>query len=237
MLRLICFTFVATFLTGVTATHAAIVPIAQLRQIAAGGQLNTVDENVSGYESKIAEDYGLFDESTGLALRTQFGTATADGFTKQVSNITPTKLSAYGSADSFVMAPSAEDSAYAGTGSVFSLRFALDAPRRYLLTASGFAQNAATAEMTLKVADAEDEYLAYYDAAQLPSFSTELFLPAGEYSISARADSNGYYEFGGGEPDGRSEIEMSFTQVPEPCTLALLGALTAVLAFRRMIAR
>jgi hypothetical protein len=234
MIRL---TVLATLLTGVSAAHAAIVPVAQLRQIAAGGQLNTVDENVSDYNSEIAEDYGLFDESTGLALRTQFGTATADGFTKQVSSITANKLSVYGSADSFVMAPSEEDSAYAGAGSVFSLRFMLDAPGRYLLTASGFAQNSATAGMTLKEGDAEDEYLAYFDVAEFPSFSTELFLPAGEYSISARADSSGYWEFGGGEPDGRSEIEMSFTQVPEPGTLALLGTLTLVLGLRRAIAR
>lgn len=224
-MRILALAALAILSMGNETALAAIVPVAQLRQVAAGGTITTLDENVTGYDSKVAEDFGVFDESTGLALRTVSGTATVDGFTKQVSGISSKEISVFGSADSFVYAPNLDDTAYAATGSQFSLRFSITDGASYRLIASGFAANAATSTLLLK--DANDGELVAYDAANQPSLDLILELPVGEYSITATADSSGYFEFGGGQPDGRSEINLRFTQVPEPSSgvLAALGAL------------
>ncbi len=146
--------------------NAAIIPIAQLRQVATGGSLSTADETASFYETRLAENFGTFDDAVGLALRTEFGTATADGFTKQVSSIVANEISVFGSADSFVFARNAEDTAYANTASQFSLRFQLTTPGLFHLAASGFASNSATSTLTLK--NATDEELVSYDASFHP---------------------------------------------------------------------
>lgn len=217
--------------------RAGIVPMAQLRQVAAGGSLSTVDETASFYEARLAENFGTFDDAVGLALRTEFGTATADGFTKQVSNIYTHEISVFGSADSFVFAPNPEDTAYASTVSQFSLRFQLTTPGQFQLSVSGFGSNAATSTMTLK--NAADEELIGFDAAFTPAIDERLDLPAGEYSLAATVDSSGFFEFGSGEPDGRSEINVLFTQVPEPTSavLYLLGSATAFVLRRRLARR
>ncbi len=55
-------------------------------------------------------------------------------------------------------------------------------------------------------------------------------MPAGEYSLAATVDSSGFFEFGSSEPDGRSEINVLFTQVPEPAS-AILSLMAIATAF------
>jgi hypothetical protein len=206
-------------LTGTSTAWADIVPIAALRQVAASGTINTADETLNHYDSEISDDLGLFDESAGLALRAQLGTATADGFAKQVSSVNAKELLAFVSSDAFVYAPSENDTSYAGAGSRFSMKFLVDAPGRYRVTATGYAQNSSAA--LLQISDADENVLAYFDPAEMPAFDTVLKLPAGEYGIAVNSDSGGYWEYGSGEPDGRSGLDVSLVQVPEPATLGL----------------
>ena len=108
--------------------HGDISPLSQLRQVVAAGNIVTLDENVDFYDSVEAMDFGLFDDSTGLALRTQLGSATADGFAKQLSNITPTEMTLFASADAFAFTISGDDASFAGTASNFSVQFTIDVP-------------------------------------------------------------------------------------------------------------
>jgi hypothetical protein len=220
---------------GAGIAEGAIIPQAQLRQVAAGGTLTTIDENLSTYDSHIAEGYELFDKTSGLSLRTLLGTATADGFAKHTSRISATELTMFGSADSFVFAPNGDDAAFASTVSSFSLRFQLDAPGRFRMATSGFASNAATSVMYLT--NANDETLHYHDATDLPSLEVELSLAAGEYVISAEATSSGFLEYGSGQPDGRAEINLSFVQVPEPASVILVGGVCLAIGARARMRR
>lgn len=231
-------TFFITLLSSLllNAAHAEIKPLAQLRQVAAGGSVITVDESLDSYDSELADDFGLFDESTGLAIRTQLGTATADGFAKQVSNITPRSMSAFASADAFVFSTNTEDSAYASTGSIMSLRFLLHNPALFHVQASGFAQNNGTAYF--RISDADSNTIVEFDPANGPEIDQVLLLQAGEYGFRAEASASGYFEFGSGQPDGRSEITASITQVPEPGAFALLTfAAFGIAAFARPSSR
>jgi hypothetical protein len=214
---------------------AAIRPIAQLRQVAAGGSITTLDENPSSYDSQTANDYELFDKTSGLSLRTQFGTATADGFAKHTSRVSASELTMFGSADSFVYAPMVDDTAFSSAVSSFSLRFQLDAPGQFRVAGSGFAANAATSVMHLT--NALDETLFYLDAADLPSFEQELALPEGEYTLLAEATSSAFLEYGSGQPDGRAEINLSFVQVPEPASVVGIGAAFVAIGARRAARR
>ncbi|MDZ4782069.1 MAG: hypothetical protein SGJ19_17620 [Planctomycetia bacterium] len=209
----------ALMLTGTSAAWADIVPIAALRQVASSGTINTVDETLNHYDIESVDHFDVFDDSSGLALRTEFGTATADGFAKHVSSLGADEMLVFVTSDAFVSAPNENDTAYAGASSRFSLRFLVDAPGRYKLTATGYASNNGTA--LLQMSDADENLLAYYDALDASAFELELHLPAGEYGMSANADSGGYWEFGSGEPDGRSGLEVALVQVPEPATLGL----------------
>ncbi len=206
-------------LSGTSTAWADIVPIAALRQVASSGTINTADETLNHYDIESVDHFDVFDDSSGLALRTEFGTATADGFAKQVSSLGANELLVFVSSDAFVSAPNENDTSYAGAGSRFSLRFLIDAPGRYKLTAEGYAQNSGTA--LLQISDADENLLAYYDAVDASAFELELNLPAGEYGMAANADSGGYWEFGSGEPDGRSGLDVALVQVPEPGTLGL----------------
>jgi hypothetical protein len=209
-----------TFLLALIVGHHAqadITPSAQLRQLVASGSLVTLEENADFYDTILAEDFGLFDDTTGLALRTQLGTATADGFVKQVSNITPNEITLFASADAFAFTISSDDSSSAGTASIFSLRFTIDAPALYRLQASGFAQNNATSY--LRLSDADFEPLIEFNAPTQDSIDQEIFLLAGVYGFSADVTANGFIEFSNGSSDGRSEMTANLTQVPEPASV------------------
>lgn len=224
-------------MTFVSQANAEIAPIAQLRQLAASGTIVTLDENLDFYDSIVAEDFGVFDDSTGLALRTEFGTATADGFARQISEITPTGMTLFASADAFAFTISGDDSSFAGAASLFSVRFTVDTPTLFRLQASGFAQNNATSY--LRLSDVDFEPLVEFDAPTQDSIDQEIFLPAGEYGLAVDVTANGYIEFGNGLPDGRSEMTASLTQVPEPASVVLFstGLVGVLLVYRRCRAR
>ena len=124
---------------------------------------------------------------------------------------------------------------FAGTASTFSLRFSVDKPAWYRLQATGFAQN--NASSYLRLSDADHQPLVEFDAPTQDSIDQEIFLPAGEFGLSADVTANGYIEYGNGLPDGRSEMTASLPQVPEPASLAIAATLLVGGAVLRMRTR
>lgn len=225
----------AIWATSGNAALADIHIVSQLRQTAANVSITTMDETLSKYDSAVADNFDPIDQSSGVTLTAELSPASGLGFAKQVSSYLPQELDVFASADSNVSTQNGEDQIYSGATSRFSVRFTTDEPARYLLTASGFAQNSATSVLHLREMT-QDVILAAFEPIDQESFSLEIKLPAGEYGFFADASANGYVESGGGIPDGRSEMVANLVQVPEPASfslLALAGLAVAVRAYRK----
>jgi hypothetical protein len=229
-------------------TQAAITfePLSSIRRINIGATVGVFATDDSGFsdvrsqgDGRSIPGYGYADEAVGLSgfgFSTPYGGGGGSGRASQQSEMTGERIYFNGFADVYVAASSGADGYASASGTAasdFSYSFRLVAATNIRLNMSSGAVDETTSEYTFSIYNDNgtlvwDQIGIETNLMYLTTFSVDLPLEAGDYTVNSHVAASSSYEGDFGWA-GQSRAEFTMTPVPEPGT-ALLSAVGCVLA-------